>query len=106
MITTLPDRESARNLASGLVSARLAACVNMLGDCESIYRWNGVVESAAEVVLLIKTQAALYPAVERYILDNHPYQLPEVVAISPASGSPAYLQWILNETRARGGSIP
>ncbi|MEO8628953.1 MAG: divalent-cation tolerance protein CutA [Betaproteobacteria bacterium] len=89
MTTTLPDRDSARNLASGLVSARMAACVNILGDCESIYRWNDAVECAAEVVLLIKTRAALYPAVERYILDNHPYQLPEVVAISSASGSPA-----------------
>jgi periplasmic divalent cation tolerance protein len=100
VLTNLPDRESARRLADGLVSAQLAACVNVLSECESIYRWKGAIEQTAETPVLIKTRAALYADVETYIRSHHPYEVPEVIALNVAAGDPTYLQWLREETRA------
>lgn len=99
VLTNCPDRAAADVLAASLVELRLAACVNILTPCQSVYRWQGKVESAEEVPLLIKTTAERYAAVETEIRARHPYELPEIVAIPVDKGLPAYLQWVSDETR-------
>lgn len=99
VISNLPDRASADRLASTLVERRLAACVNILAPCRSVYRWEGAIESAEEHPVLIKTTADRYPALEEAIRSLHPYELPEIVAVPLAAGLPAYLEWVAAETR-------
>lgn len=99
VLTNLPDAPSAEALAKALVSARLAACVNVLAPCRSVYRWQGEVESAQEVPLLIKTTATRYAALEAAIRARHPYELPEIIAVPIAHGLPDYLNWVVAETR-------
>ncbi|HTS53307.1 MAG TPA: divalent-cation tolerance protein CutA [Burkholderiales bacterium] len=99
VFTNVPDRETARKLADGLVAVRLAACVNLLAECTSVYRWKGTVENACEVPVLIKTRAALLAEVEAFIRAHHPYEVPEVIAVPVHGGSPAYLQWLAQETQ-------
>ncbi len=98
ILTNLPDEASARTLASRLVEARLAACVNILAPCRSVYRWQGGLEDAQEVPLLIKTTAARYPALEEAIRADHPYELPEIIAVPIVRGLPDYLDWVAAET--------
>jgi periplasmic divalent cation tolerance protein len=98
VLTNLPNRASAEGLAEKLVADRLAACVNILAPCLSVYRWQGKVEHAEEVPLLIKTPARLYGKVEQTIRECHPYELPEIVAVPLAAGLPAYLAWVAGET--------
>lgn len=98
VITNLPDAASARVLAEALVAARHAACVNILAPCRSIYRWEGKIEDAEEVPLLVKTTAARYPELEAAIRAQHPYELPEIVAVPIGRGLPAYLAWVAAET--------
>ena len=98
VITNLPDRESARQLAERLVGGRVAACVNILSPCESVYRWQGEVETAGEIPVLIKTLRAHYGKVERTIRQCHPYELPEIIAVPIADGLPGYLAWLAAET--------
>lgn len=98
VITNLPDEAAARALAQKLVAERLAACVNILAPCRSVYRWQGALEEAAEVPLFIKTAAAVYPALEAAIRAGHPYELPEIVALPLAAGLPGYLAWVAEET--------
>ena len=99
VITNCPDEETANRIALAVVEAKLAACVNILPRVQSIYRWQGVVESAAEVPLLIKTTAAAYPALEAAIRERHPYDVPEIIALPITAGLPAYLNWLAAETR-------
>lgn len=101
VITNLPDAESARALATTLVEQRVAACVNVLAPCQSIYRWEGKVEEAEEVTLLIKTSAARYAALEEAIRAYHPYELPEIVAVRIEKGLPDYLAWVAASTSAQ-----
>jgi periplasmic divalent cation tolerance protein len=98
VITNLPDRESAQRLAHLLVEKNAAACVNILPECNSVFRWQGVIESANEVPLLIKTTRSAYARLEELIRAQHPYELPEIIAVSVVSGLPAYLQWVITET--------
>jgi periplasmic divalent cation tolerance protein len=98
VLTNAPDVATAERIARHLVEERLAACVNRLGPCRSVYRWQGAVEEAEEIPLLIKTTAARYPAVEAAIRALHPYELPEVVAVRIERGLPAYLAWVAQET--------
>jgi periplasmic divalent cation tolerance protein len=98
VITHLPDEATARALAQKLVAARLAACVNILAPCRSVYHWQGTLEEAAEVPLFIKTTAAAYPALEAAIRADHPYELPEIVALPLTAGLPGYLAWVAEET--------
>ena len=97
VITNCPDEETANRIALAVVEAKLAACVNILPRVQSIYRWQGVVESAAEVPLLIKTTAAAYPALEAAIRESHPYDVPEIIALPITAGLPAYLNWLATE---------
>lgn len=98
VITNLPDRDSAQRIAHKLIESRAAACVNILPACTSVYRWRGKVETAQEVPLLIKSTAAAYARVEELIRTLHPYELPEIIAVSVEAGLPAYLQWVNTET--------
>ena len=98
VLTNLPDDASARALAGRLVEARLAACVNILAPCRSVYRWQGRVEEAGETPLLIKTTAGRYPALEAAIRAAHPYELPEIVAVPIGPGLPEYLAWVGAQT--------
>jgi periplasmic divalent cation tolerance protein len=94
VITIAPDRAVAEKIARALVDQKLAACVNILAPCSSVYRWQGNVETATEVPLLIKTRADIYAEVEAAIKGLHPYELPEIVAFPVAHGSSEYLEWI------------
>jgi periplasmic divalent cation tolerance protein len=101
VITNLPDAESARALATKLIEQRVAACVNILAPCLSIYRWEGKLEEAEEVPLLIKTSAARYAALEEAIRAYHPYELPEIIAVRVEKGLPDYLAWVAASTAAQ-----
>ncbi len=98
VLTNLPDAARAQALAAALVEARLAACVNILAPCRSVYRWQGKVENASEVPVLIKTSADRYAALEAAIRQQHPYELPEIVAVPIERGLPDYLDWLARET--------
>src|SRR4030066_864056 len=98
ILTNLPDVASAEKLAHALLHTPAPACVNVLAACRSIYRWRGAVETADEIPLLIKTPAANYPLVEEIVRAQHPYDLPELIAIPITHGLPAYLDWLVTET--------
>ena len=98
VITNAPDRDTALKIARALIERKLAACVNILAECTSVYRWQGKLETATEVPLLIKTRAAIYPDLEAAIKNLHPYELPEIVAVPIERGLPAYLEWVGAET--------
>ena len=94
VITTLPDQEAAERLAEMLVETGLAACVNIGAAMTSIYRWDKQLQRGTELMLTIKTSRARYPALEQAIVDGHPYELPEVIAIPITAGLSEYLAWI------------
>ncbi|MBU0751639.1 MAG: divalent-cation tolerance protein CutA [Gammaproteobacteria bacterium] len=98
VLTNLPDGDTARALAQHLVEAQLAACANILAPCRSVYRWDGGIEDATEVPLLLKTTAARYAELEAAISARHPYELPEIIAVPISHGLPGYLAWIATET--------
>jgi len=98
VLTNLPDRAAALKLAQELVAKRLAACVNVLPECASVYRWEGRIKSATEVPVLIKTRAQRYDEVESAIRRLHPYELPEIVAVPVVRGLDEYLEWVAGET--------
>lgn len=100
VMTNLPDAQSAHTLARQLVQQKLVACVNCLPGVRSVYRWQGAVEEADEVSLLMKTTQARYAGLEQAIRAAHPYDLPEIIAIPIAAGLPAYLQWVIAETKS------
>ena len=99
VLTNLPDRAAAERLADLLVGKRLAACVNILAPCRSVYRWNGAVQHDEEHPMLIKTTAERYPELEKALRAGHPYELPEIVAVPIERGLPAYLEWVAAETK-------
>jgi periplasmic divalent cation tolerance protein len=99
VFTNLPDRASAEKLAGLLVERRLAACVNLLAPCASVYRWQGAVQRDEEYPLLIKTTQARYAELEAALRAAHPYELPEIIAVPVSAGLPAYLRWVESETR-------
>jgi periplasmic divalent cation tolerance protein len=91
---TCPNQESAERIARSLVEAQLAACVNILPNVTSVYRWQGEVESAQELLLIIKARSDDYVAIEQHIKALHPYTVPEIIATAVQSGSLDYLHWI------------
>lgn len=99
VLTNLPDRASAEKLADALIGRRLAACVNILAPCRSVYRWKDEVQHDEEHPLLIKTTAGRYAALEKAIRAVHPYELPEIVAVPIERGLPQYLEWVDSETK-------
>lgn len=98
-LCTCPDAATAARIAAALVDDRLAACVNVLPGVESVYRWQGRVERASEVLLLIKSTRERLPALTARVVELHPYELPELVAVDIAGGLPGYLAWIADATR-------
>ena len=98
VFTNAPDRAVAMQIAQALVGERLAACVNVLGGCTSVYRWDGTVETADELPVIIKTRAARYAEVEAAIRRLHPYELPEILAVPVVDGLSEYLDWVAEET--------
>ncbi|RYD29400.1 MAG: divalent-cation tolerance protein CutA [Verrucomicrobiaceae bacterium] len=100
VISTFPDEEKARQIGTLLVEKQLAACVNLLPGLTSIYRWQGKVESAREVLAIFKTTAAGFPALRDELLSLHPYDVPEVVGLRMEDVSEAYGRWIMAEVGA------
>jgi periplasmic divalent cation tolerance protein len=96
---TCPDAASAAMLARALVEERLAACVNVLAGVRSVYRWQGAVEEADEVMLVVKTVSERLPALTARVAALHPAELPELLAVEVAGGLPAYLAWVAEQTR-------
>ena len=101
VFTTWPDVETARAAARTLVEEKLAACGNIVPGVESIYRWEGKVETGAEVLVIFKTTRGSYAALEARVRALHPYEVPEVIAVQVTAGLPAYLRWV-EESCARG----
>jgi periplasmic divalent cation tolerance protein len=94
VLTTIPSADEARRLAHRLVETQLAACVQILPPQTSIYSWQGVIEEATERLLIIKTLHHLYPDLEATIVDLHPYDVPEIIALPVIDGAPDYLAWL------------
>jgi periplasmic divalent cation tolerance protein len=101
VLTNLPDRAAAERLAEALIEKRVAACVNILAPCLSVFRWKNDVQHDEEHPMLIKTTAERYPELEAAIHAGHPYELPEIVAVPIERGLPAYLEWVAAETSDR-----
>jgi periplasmic divalent cation tolerance protein len=99
VITNMPNREAAEQLAQHLIEARVAACINILAPCTSIYHWQGKIESTSEYPVLIKTTAARYEEVQRIIQEIHPYELPEIISVAVEAGLPEFLKWVEEETK-------
>jgi periplasmic divalent cation tolerance protein len=94
ILCTCPDEGTASRLARGLVEAQLAACVNILPGIRSIYRWQGAVSDDSEVLMVIKSLASRLDDLEAWLLEHHPYDVPEVVALPAEKVSADYLAWI------------
>ncbi|MFH0986365.1 MAG: divalent-cation tolerance protein CutA [Candidatus Omnitrophota bacterium] len=97
VLSTVPGIQKARTLAGLLVSKRLAACVQIFPGMEAHYRWRGKKETSKEVLLLIKTRYSHYKKLEKVLLENHPYEVPEIVCLPITQGSRSYLDWISTE---------
>ena len=98
VLVTAPDADTAARLARSLVDERLAACVNLVPGVRSIYRWEGQVEEAGEVLLVAKTRADRAAALASRVRDLHPYDVPEVLELPAVGGSAAYLDWVRMES--------
>ncbi len=98
VLCTVPDQTSAERLAKGLVEERLAACVNAIPGLKSFYRWQGKVEIDAEIQLLIKTRRGRFDELATWLKVNHPYEVPEIVAVAADRVSDDYLAWAVEQT--------
>lgn len=96
--TTCDSLEAARRMARHLVDRRVAACVNIIPGVESVYRWQGAVESASEWLLMIKTRRDQFDALAAALREVHHYEVPELIAVDITAGLPAYLDWIDRES--------
>jgi periplasmic divalent cation tolerance protein len=99
VFVTAPSAEVAANLATALVTEKLAACVNILPGLRSIYVWEGKVCDEQEALCVLKTRGALFAAVRDRVVALHPYQVPEIIALPLVDGSAPYLAWLRDETR-------
>jgi len=100
VLTAVEKQEDGERLAGLLVESELAACIQILPPMTSIYRWQGKVEQASEVLLLIKTTYAAYPRLEAAIKENHSYQTPEIIALPIEAGSSEYLNWLATSVKS------
>jgi periplasmic divalent cation tolerance protein len=98
ILVTAPSQDVAQQLAHSLVTERMAACVNIVPGVKSIYAWEGKIEQAEEVLMIIKTQSSRYAALEEYVRAHHPYDTPEIVEIPAGRVTPKYWQWVMKET--------
>ena len=97
---TTETRENAEQISQALVESRLAACVQIVGPITSRYHWQGSIETAEEYLCLIKTRKELYDQLESAILDLHPYEVPEIIALPIVAASKNYLDWLMSETES------
>jgi periplasmic divalent cation tolerance protein len=100
VLCTCPDEATATGIATALLAEELAACVNCVAGIRSIYRWEGQIRDDTEVLLVIKTSAARYGALETLVRARHPYELPEIIALPVVAGARDYLDWIGQATGA------
>ena len=98
VLCTCPDEPTAARLAGGLIQQEVAACVNVLPGIRSIYRWQGELQEDGEVLMIVKTSRSAYPQLESWLVEHHPYDVPEILALPAVRGSAAYLQWVKDET--------
>jgi len=94
VLTNVPNDDCAKEIAETLIKKQLAACVNILSPCLSIYRWEDKIERSTEVPIMIKTNQNQYAEIEKIILKLHPYELPEIITLNVNGGLPSYLQWV------------
>jgi periplasmic divalent cation tolerance protein len=94
VLTTWPDAEKARSAARTLIEEKLVACANLVPGVESIYRWQGAIETSSEVLIVLKSTIARYQALEARILSLHPYEVPEIIVLRVSDGLPRYLRWV------------
>jgi periplasmic divalent cation tolerance protein len=94
VLMTAANGEEAARLADLLVGAHLAACVQILPEMESVYRWEGKIERQAEILLLVKTMRSKFEELEREVRALHSYETPEIIALPIVAGSPSYLAWL------------
>ena len=98
VLSTIDSKEAAEQIAHHLVEERLAACVNIISNITSVYKWKGVLEHDVEHLMLIKSTRELLPQLTDRIKQLHSYELPEVIALPIQDGYPPYLEWIVSET--------
>lgn len=96
---TVPNREAGKKLANSIVKEKLAACVNIVTGIESVYQWQGEIQSDAEELLIIKTRQSLLEALTEHVKANHEYEVPEVISLPITGGSIPYLKWLKDSTR-------
>lgn len=99
ILCTVPNRDVADKLARLLVDKRAAACVNILGEVTSVYRWKGEVTTDVELQLVIKTTSSQFTNVETLVRANHPYEVPELIALPVSLASADYLAWLTDSSR-------
>ncbi|MEO6966917.1 MAG: divalent-cation tolerance protein CutA [Rhodanobacteraceae bacterium] len=100
ILSTCPDAESASTIAHALVEERLAGCVSRLPGVASVYRWHDALQENGEVLLLIKTRRECFEALRARLVELHPYDVPEVIALAIASGHAPYLEWLRDQTHS------
>ena len=99
VLVTAPDLKAARKIAQAVLKGRLAACANLLPNLESHYWWQGKLESAAEVMIIFKTTRAKLSKLEAIVIENHPYDTPEVISLPLESGNSKYLDWLAQSVK-------
>ncbi len=98
-LTTCPDSKVANKLAQDIVKQQLAACVNIVPNIQSVYQWQGEIETDNELLLIMKTNLQTLKALELFVLQQHPYETPEFICINIESGAQAYLDWITSSLK-------
>ena len=106
ILVTCPDVKTAKRVASSIIRKRLAACVNIITGVRSVYRWKGKVEETTEKLLFIKSSRRLLNKITQDVKQNHPYQIPEIIALPIIGGSREYLQWLAKETSLETLELP
>jgi periplasmic divalent cation tolerance protein len=100
VLVTAPDMKIARKLARAALSKKLVACANLIPGLESHYWWQNKMETANEILILFKTTRRNLPALEKLVLNQHPYDTPEFIALNPSAATSRYLKWWLGSTRS------
>ena len=103
VLITAPNEEDAAKMANDLVGSRLAACVNIIKNIRSIYRWQGKIEDEGEVLMLVKIRKEHFKDLEKRVKELHPYAVPEIIALPIIEGSEGYLGWLKEETSKEQG---
>lgn len=94
LLTTFADAETARQIGTQLIDSQLAACVNVFPGVESIYRWQGETQIEAEAIAMVKTTRSRIEELEAWLQTHHPYEVPEILILTPEAGSARYFQWV------------